>query len=73
METLPIFSDEQLKRITAPIQFIGGDHDSLINSVKTAQRISRLFPDADIHVLKDTGHVIIDKFTVVKVFLKKFI
>lgn len=73
METLPIFSDKQLKKISSPIQFIGGEHDSLIDSVKTAERILRLFPNADVHVLKDTGHVIIDKFPVVKVFLKQYI
>ena len=72
METLPIFSDEQLKKITSPIQFIGGDHDSLINSVKTAERIVKLFSNADVHVLKDTGHVIIDKFPVVKEFLYQY-
>jgi pimeloyl-ACP methyl ester carboxylesterase len=73
IETLPIFSDEQLKNIASPIQFIGGENDSLINSVRTAERISNLFPHADVHVLKDTGHVIIDKFPVVKVFLKQYV
>lgn len=69
MEALPIFSDDQLKKITFPIQFFGGEYDSLINSVKTAERLKSLFPNADVHVLKDTGHVIIDQFYAVKEFL----
>lgn len=73
MESIPIFNDEQLKRINAPIQFIGGDHDSLINTVKTARRILQLFPNTDIQILEDTGHVIIDKFHDVKIFLIQYI
>jgi pimeloyl-ACP methyl ester carboxylesterase len=72
LETLPIFSDEQLKKITFPVQFFGGECDSLINSIKTAERLKSILPDADIHLLKDTGHAIIDQFVVVKEFLIKF-
>jgi pimeloyl-ACP methyl ester carboxylesterase len=69
MEALPVFSDEQLMKATFPIQFFGGDHDALIDSAKTGERLKRLVPHADIHILKDTGHVIIDQFPVVKDFL----
>lgn len=69
IEALPIFNDDQLKRITFPVQFFGGECDSLIDSIKTAERIKNILPDADIHILKDTGHVIIDQFSFVKAFL----
>jgi pimeloyl-ACP methyl ester carboxylesterase len=69
METIPVFSDEQLKKITARIQFFGGDHDALIDSVKTGERLKRILPHLDIHILKDTGHVIIDQFPAIKEFL----
>lgn len=71
MEALPIFSDKELKNIVSPIQFFGGEYDSLIDSVKTAERLKSLFPNADVHILKDTGHVIIDQFSVVKKFLNQ--
>jgi hypothetical protein len=71
MEALPIFNDEQLKKIVSPIQFFGGEHDSLIDSVKTAERLMSLFPNANVHILKDTGHVIIDQFSAVKKFLNQ--
>lgn len=69
LETLPIFSDAKLKKITFPIQFFGGECDALIDSVKTAERLKTLLPHSDIHILKDTGHVIIDQFSVIKDFL----
>jgi len=69
LEALPIFTDEHLRRINFPVQFFGGECDALIDSVKTAERLRHLLPSADIHVLKDTGHAIIDKFSDIKDFL----
>jgi len=69
IEALPIFSDDKLRAVTVPIQYFGGDHDALLNSVKTGDRLNKLIPHADIHILKDTGHVIIDQFPLVKRFL----
>lgn len=71
MEALPIFSDKQLKNIVSPIQFFGGECDSLMDSVKTAERLKSLFPNTDVHILKDTGHVIINQFSVIKKFLNQ--
>lgn len=69
LERIPIFKDYELKKIEAPLQFFGGDHDALIDSVKTANRIKDLVPNADVHILKDTGHVIINQFQNIKNFL----
>jgi pimeloyl-ACP methyl ester carboxylesterase len=68
-EALPIFTDTQLKKLAFPIQFFGGDCDALIDSVKTAERLKNLLPHSDIHILRDTGHAIIDQFPAVKEFL----
>ncbi len=69
MEIIPVFSDAELKNISAPIQFFGGDHDALIDSVKTGKRLQGLLHNSDINILTDTGHVIIDQFAVIKEFL----
>ncbi|MHB1485894.1 MAG: alpha/beta fold hydrolase [Saccharofermentanales bacterium] len=69
MDILPIFSDADLKKITFPIQYFGGDCDRLIDSFKTAKRLKKNFSDSDIHILKDTGHVIADQFYAIKTFL----
>lgn len=69
MERIPVFSDEMLKTISGPVQFFGGDHDALIDSVKTGERIKNLLPHSEIHILEDTGHVMLDQFSVIKDFL----
>lgn len=71
MEAIPVFSDEQLKRISARIQYFGGDHDALIDSVKAGARLKRLLPRSEIHILKDTGHVIVDQFPAIRDFLTR--
>lgn len=69
-DAIPIFTNKQLKKITAATQYFGGDHDSLINSVKTGKRLKNLLPTSEINILKDTGHVIIDQFSAIKEFLR---
>jgi pimeloyl-ACP methyl ester carboxylesterase len=73
MEPLPIFTDDQIRNISVPLQFFGGDHDSLIDSVRTAKRIKTYYPSADVHILEDTGHVILDQFENIFSFFKKTI
>jgi len=68
-EPLPVFSDEQLLRLTMPIQYFGGDHDALLNTRKSIERLKALLPHAQAHLLVDTGHAIIDKFGEIKEFL----
>ena len=55
---LPIFSDEQLKNLNMPVLFIGGEDDMIIDALESAKRLSTLVPDAEIHLLKNTGHVL---------------
>ena len=68
-EPLPVFSDEQLLRLTMPIQYFGGDHDGLLHTRRSVERLKALLPHADAQLLVDTGHAIIDKFDEVKEFL----
>lgn len=68
-ETIPLFGDERLKRITMPLQYFGGDRDALVDTRRTAARLSVLCPAAEIHVLADTGHVILDQWPAILAFL----
>jgi hypothetical protein len=70
-EPIPIFSDEELRRLTMPIQYFGGIHDALLDTRATARRLSALLPQAEIHVLEDKGHVIIDRGKEIAAFLKR--
>ena len=69
-EALPIFSDEEIRRITAPVQYFGGDADALLDTAATARRLAALLPGAEINVLPDTGHAILDQFGEAARFLK---
>jgi len=66
---LPIFSDEQLRTLTLPVQFFGGDSDALLDMKKAVARLKTLLPQTEAHLLADTGHAIIDKFEEVQEFL----
>lgn len=68
-EPLPVFTDEQLLKLTMPIQYFGGDHDALLHTRKSIERLKVLLPHAEAHLLVDTGHAIIDKFDEIKEFL----
>ncbi len=70
-EGLPRFSDEELKRLRMPLQYFGGDRDALLDAKASVERLSALLPQAEAHLLEDTGHAIIDKFGDAKEFLTK--
>ncbi|WP_024953814.1 alpha/beta fold hydrolase [Sulfurospirillum arcachonense] len=70
VEPIPILSNKRLKTISFPIQYFGGDHDVLLNTFKTAKRMKKLIPNIEIHILKETGHVIIDQFEKISCFIK---
>ena len=60
IETIPIFSDEDLGKLRMPVLLIVGEKDALLPSKKTAARLSRLLPDLTAVVLPDKGHVLIN-------------
>lgn len=68
-EALPVFSDEQLRALTMPVQYFGGDKDALLNTGKSVERLRSLLPGAEAHLLEDSGHAIIDNFEAVRDFL----
>ncbi|MHB0897644.1 MAG: alpha/beta fold hydrolase [Spirochaetales bacterium] len=68
-EPLPILSDAEMRKLSMPLQYFGGDHDALLDTEKTAARLAALVPHADIQVLADTGHVIIDQTAKIHAFL----
>ena len=59
-DTLPVFSDEQLKAVTAPLFVVLGACDRMLNSHGTAARLTRLQPTASISLLAGAGHGLFD-------------
>lgn len=58
IQSLPEYSDEQLLRLNMPVLFIDGEHDVIVDAHESAQRLSRLIPSAEIHLLPGCGHVV---------------
>ena len=56
----PLFSDEELKRLTIPTLLVAGAKDCFYVSEKTAARLQKLLPDFQANILPDTGHVLLD-------------
>lgn len=70
-EVVPIFTDHELSRLTMPVMFIAGEKDVMLDSRKSAERLSRLLPDANVNLLPDAGHVIINLTASILPFLLK--
>ncbi len=70
-EELPTFSDGQILRLVMPILFIAGKNDVIIDSVSAAQRLSKLISNAEVHLLENTGHIVLNALEYVIPFLIK--
>jgi len=66
---IPILDDATLKRLVMPVQYFGGDHDALLDTARTVRRLAALCPEAEIHLVPDTGHAILDQWPAIKAFL----
>ena len=69
VDPLPVFSDEDLDKLTMPVLFIGGEHDFFMNSQKTADRLNELLPKVKTVVIPDNGHVVFGVTEMVTPFL----
>jgi pimeloyl-ACP methyl ester carboxylesterase len=58
--TLPIFTDEELRRLTMPTLLIMGDEDALRDANKISTRLRGLLPRLETVILPELGHVLIN-------------
>lgn len=56
VESLPVFSDEELGSLNVPVLLIAGKNDVYYNSPKSAARLRKLLPGARVNVLHNQGH-----------------
>lgn len=69
IQHLPVYGDEHLKRLNMPVLFIDGKNDVIIDADRSAQRLSHLVPSAEIHLLANCGHVLINSIEYIIPFL----
>ena len=68
-EQIPLFSDCELKRLTMPLILFVGEKDIMFQSVKTAERLRKLLPQATINFLPGAGHALINLVDEINAFL----
>ena len=69
--SIPLFSDEDLKKLTMPVFLMVGDKDVMLHSAITVKRLTKLVPFLTAHTLPDTSHLIINKTGQIIEFLTK--
>ncbi len=67
---IPVFSDEQLLRLTMPILCVAGEKDVMLNSAQTADRMHTLLPNADMRVISGAGHALVSVTKDIASFMK---
>lgn len=68
---LPMFSNEQLRRLKMPVLYIAGKEDATVDTPKSAQRLLSLVPAAQVQLLQHCGHVVVNAIDSIRPFLMK--
>lgn len=66
---LPVYADEALLRLDMPVLFIGGKKDAIVDAEGSVERLARLVPSAEIRLLENCGHVVVDAIGYILPFL----
>lgn len=69
--SLPVFTDDALSRLTMPVLFINGEADEIIDAPESAARLARIHPNAEVHLLPQTGHMVTNTAALIAPFLAK--
>jgi pimeloyl-ACP methyl ester carboxylesterase len=67
--TLPLFSDDELRRLTMPTLLLGGDEDVIRDVAGIAARLQRLLPRLSVVMVPGGGHALLDTTGLVLPFL----
>lgn len=67
--TIPIFSDNELKKLTMPVALFVGGKDVMLHSEKTANRLGLLLNHAEINFIQEEGHSIVNYGNEIRKFL----
>ena len=59
---MPLFSAEQLSRLSMPVLYVAGLCDDLLDSEAGAESLRSSIPNAKIHLLPEVGHMIITPY-----------
>lgn len=69
-EPTPLFTDEELQRLTMPVLLVGGDRDAIHDCRALAARLQKLLPRVQTRLLVNTGHALVNTAPLVTPFLE---
>lgn len=67
--TIPIFTDNELRKLTMPVALFVGGKDVMLHSEKTANRLGSLLNHAEINFIQEEGHSIVNQGNEIRKFL----
>jgi len=70
MESMNMFSDEELRKLNMPVLFIGGGKDVIQNNAKIDRRLRKLLPSFESIIYPEKGHALISQAQETIPFLK---
>lgn len=70
-EIIPIFSDDELKKLTMPCFIIVGGQDIMLLSNETAERATKLMPKCKVKMLPESGHSLVALTADILAFLQQ--
>lgn len=70
-EAVPLFSDDEIKKLTMPVCLLVGENDIMLDSKSTVDRVKRLLPNAYVKLLNGEGHSIVTFGEDIRKFLYK--
>jgi pimeloyl-ACP methyl ester carboxylesterase len=68
---LPHLTDAQMKKLTMPVLYIAGENDAVLDTGKSVRKLRKIVPHAEVHVIQDNGHVVLETMKWVVPFLNK--
>lgn len=66
---VPVFSDQELQRLTMPVLLLGGAQDVIRDAEKIAARMRQLVPHLTATIIPEAGHVLLDTTAPILSFL----
>jgi len=73
MGSLPVYTDEELGKLTMPVISFAGENDVTVDAKKSAERLEKTVNRVEIKLIKKSGHVLYNLTDEIIPFIKKHV
>ncbi len=70
LDPAPVFSDDELRRLSMPVLLIGGEQDAILDCHALAARLQKHLARLEVHLLPETGHALVNVAHLIAPFLE---